>query len=866
MVMTASQGDETSKTEINSSTIEASDSSLRSVCYQCGSHNNPNIDISYPVLGQERYFCCYGCHAVAKTIVESGMEGYYQHRETVDGSQGPTEDLPEFLKNLTVYDNLEVQQSFVRAKKDGLQEAYLILEDIRCAACVWLNEQQLRALKGVMDVNMDYTSHQARVVWDPNIIALSEILKTIASIGYKAHPFDPTQREKLIEEQKRKSVSKILFSVLLGMEVMAHAIATYWMGGVQEDGNLALWEIIGRYTDLIVVTAMLGYSGADFYQSAWRDLKNKQLGMDVPIVLGLTTAYVGSVVATFTQQHDVYFDSIAMFIVLILIARYFELNGRIIAGNSLDRLLKIIPKKVTREGVNGVETVLVTELNVGDCILINPGETVPVDGKLYEGHSSFDESLLTGEVMPVMHRVGDQIISGSCNVDQPVKIKVERNSNESTLNDIKTLLDKGVESKPIYAILAQQAAKWFVLAVLIIASITTIVWWQLDPERVLPVVVSVLIITCPCALALATPVALSLSSGYFARLGVLPMRMAAIEELTSADTIVFDKTGTLTLGKPVLKEAWKPSNDGGFLEAKNLNDFDYLCSVAASLEWHSEHPIAKAIKNIDTQLHTGNSDQNTAPFKINKLINVPGEGIKGEIDGEMWSIGKLDFCGESIENLHSQQQKIIYSARNKGHIVIGLAKENKLKLLFVLEDALRPQVAETLAALKKQGMNKIIILSGDHPDSVKQIASKLGIKEYHGHKTPEGKLNWIQAYQKKGHKIIMVGDGINDAPTLAAANVSISFAEATELAQINSDFVLLSQQLERLPEMRNIAIRTRRIILQNLTWAIGYNFTAVPFAAMGLIPPWGAALGMSLSSFIVISNSLRLKFGEKNVK
>jgi len=733
---------------------------------------------------------------------------------------------------------------------------------------------------------MDYTSHQARVVWDPDVIALSEILKTIASIGYKAHPFDPTQREKLIEEQKRKSVSKILFSVLLGMEVMAHAIATYWMGGIKEDGNLALWEIIGRYTDLIVVTVMLGYSGADFYQSAWRDLKNKQLGMDIPIVLGLTTAYVGSVIATFTQQHDVYFDSIAMFIVLILIARYFELNGRIIAGNSLDRLLKIIPKKVTREGDDGVETVLVTELNVGDCILINPGETVPVDGILYEGYSSFDESLLTGEVMPVLRREGDQIISGSCNVDQPVKIKVERNSNKSTLNDIKTLLDKGIESKPIYAILAQQAAKWFVLAVLIIASTTMIVWWQIDPERVLPVVVSVLIITCPCALALATPVALSLSSGYFARLGILPMRMAAIEELTSADTIVFDKTGTLTLGKPVLKEAWQPSNDGGFLEAKTQNDFGYLCAIAASLEWHSEHPIAQAVKNIDIDLHTksqtnshtnshsnlhsGNTDQNTdhntAPFKVEKLVNLPGEGIKGEIDGNTWRIGKLDFCGESIDSLGSQQQEIINAARNQGHIVIGLAKENSLKLLFVLEDALRPKVTETLAALKKQGMNKIIILSGDHPDSVKQIASKLGIKEYHGHQTPEGKLNWIQAHQKKGHKIIMVGDGINDAPTLAAANVSISFAEATELAQINSDFVLLSQQLDRLPEMRNIAIRTRRIILQNLTWAIGYNFTAVPFAALGLIPPWGAALGMSLSSFIVISNSLRLKVGEKNVK
>ncbi len=866
MVMTASQEEGVLESEAESLACESSCSSECSICYQCGSPNNPKLEIHYPVLGKERCFCCYGCHAVAKMIVDNGMEEYYKYRESVDGSQVPTESLPEFLKDLSVYDNLEVQQSFVRAKKDGLQEAYLLLEDIRCAACVWLNEQQLRALNGVMDVSMDYTSHQARVVWDPRIIALSEILHNIALIGYKAYPFDPTQRENLIAEQKSKSISKILFSLLLGMEVMAHAIATYWMGGVQSDGKLALWEIIGRYTDLIVVTVMLSYSGADFYQSAWRDLKNKQLGMDIPIVLGLTTAYVGSVVATFTQQHDVYFDSIAMFIVLILIARYFELNGRIIAGNSLDRLLKIIPKKATREGIDGIETVLVTELNVGDCLLINPGETVPVDGLLHEGYSSFDESLLTGEVMPVMHHVGDKIISGSCNIDQPVKIIVERNSNESALNDIKTLLDKGIESKPIYAILAQQAAKWFVLAVLVIALITTVVWWQLAPERILPIVVSVLIITCPCALALATPVALSLSSGAFARLGILPMRMASIEELTSADTIVFDKTGTLTLGKPVLKDAWVLSDEGTFIEAKDTSDYEYLCEISASLEWHSEHPIAKAVKAIDTRLVKQKIVQNSAPFKVKNLMNFPGEGINGEIDGNFWSIGKLEFCSETVESLRADQQKMIVSARNKGHIIVGLAKQKKLQLLFILEDALRPQVAETLATLKKQGMNQIVILSGDHPDSVKQVANQLGIQEFYGHKTPEGKLNWIQARQKKGCKIIMVGDGINDAPTLAAANVSISFAEATELAQINSDFVLISQQLNRLPEMIRIAIRTRRIIVQNLTWAIGYNLVAVPFAAMGLIPPWGAALGMSLSSFIVISNSLRLKLGEKNDK
>ena len=836
----------------------------KTTCYQCGLPNPPNLDLHLPILGKERYFCCHGCYAVAKTIVETGNEDYYTFRETPDGSQGPVETVPEFIKNLQVYDKPEVQQSFVRSKEDGLQEAYLILEDIRCAACVWLNEQHLRSLEGIHDVSMDYTSHQARVVWDPKVIPLSEILQAIANIGYQAHPFDPVQREKLIAEQKRKSVNKILFSFLLGMEVMAHAIATYWMGGIKADGHLALWEIIGRYTDLIVVTAMLFYSGADFYQSAWRDLKNKQLGMDVPIVLGLTTAYIGSVIATFTQRHEVYFDSIAMFIVLILIARYFELNGRIIAGNSLDRLLKVIPKTAERLTDEGCETVLVTELKHGDLVKLNPGETVPVDGILHQGQSSFDESLLTGEVMPVLHQTGDTLISGSCNVDQPIVMRVERNSNQSTLNDIRTLLDKGIESKPEYAQLAEQAAKWFVLAILLIALATIAIWWQIDPERVLPIVISVLIITCPCALALATPVALSLSSGAFAKMGVLPMNMAAIETLSQADTFIFDKTGTLTQGYPRLKEIVLIDTEETHAtdQLKPNTPLSTYLAMAASLEWHSEHPIARSLKN-ETLLQQCHLNPEHPPFKVKQLVNTPGQGIQGVIEGKHWCIGKIDFCKDPDCPLAPVVEEKLMEARRAGHIVISLCQEGQVEALFILHDELRENGKEMVRQLKQQGIDHLVILSGDHPDSVARIAHELGIETFHGHLQPQDKLRWIQQHQQAGHKVVMVGDGINDAPTLAAADVSISFAEATDLAQMNSDFVLMTSKLDRLPKMRVITLKTRRIILQNLFWAVGYNFTAVPFAALGWIPPWGAALGMSLSSFIVISNSLRLKLLNK---
>ncbi|CAA6809308.1 MAG: Type cbb3 cytochrome oxidase biogenesis protein CcoI; Copper-translocating P-type ATPase (EC [uncultured Thiotrichaceae bacterium] len=693
---------------------------------------------------------------------------------------------------------------------------------------------------------MDYTSHQARVCWDPQRIQLSDILQAIASVGYKAHPFDPTQREKLIEEQKRKGFTRLLFSGLLGMEVMARATAGYWMGGVDAQGNLALWEILGRWTDFILVSIMLVYSGSEFYVSAWRDLKNRHLGMDLPIVIGLTTAYIGSVAATVQQAHDVYYDSIAMFIFFMLAARYYEFKGRLLAATSLDRLLKVIPKtsqRLTSKGQkNDLETVLITELALGDHVLINPGETVPVDGCLVEGNSSFDESLLTGEMMPVTYSSGANLVSGSCNIEQPVVMEVTRTYMESTLTDIHALLERGLESKTHYSLMAEIVAKWFVLAILIIASLTAIYWLVNDPEMALPITVSVLIVTCPCALALATPVALALSSGLFAKMGVLPIKMSMIEGLSQSDTVVFDKTGTLTEGQPTLTKTLV-YNDSEFNEAQ-------LQQIASSLEWLSEHPIAHAFKN-----------GNEPAFLVDELKNHPGSGIAGEIDGQPWQIGKLSFCTDE-SSLKPPLKDLIHQARQETGIVIGLSRNQQLQGVFILHDPLRAGGQSMIEALKAQGVRNIAILSGDHPDSVSKVAKKLGITEYYGHMQPQDKLAWIQQQQAQGHHIVMVGDGINDAPTLAAADVSISFTSATDLAQINSDFIIMGKPINVIPKLRTLSQKTRRIIIQNLSWAAAYNFLAVPFAVMGWIPPWGAAIGMSLSSFIVISNSLRLRNSE----
>ncbi len=827
---------------------------LFSHCYQCGLPNNETEHITKQILGTERYFCCHGCKGIAELIVSTFNEDYYRLREKPDASFA-SEITRLSLEQIANFDRTEVQLDFIRhpdPDKQNIVEAYLLLENIRCAACIWLNERHIRQLKGVQKVRVDYTSQQAYIIWDEQQIKLSEILKAIASIGYSALPFDPEHREKLIKEQKRKNSTRLLFTALLGMEVMAHAIATYWMGGFDSAGQLQLWEKIGRWTDLLVVSIMLVYSGADFYISAWRDIKNKHAGMDLPIVIGLSSAYIGSLIATIRQQHDVYFDSIAMFIFLMLAARIYELKGRLVAANALDRLLKIIPKTANRILINQsnrIEEILITEIAEGDIVLVYPGEIVPLDGKIISGKSSFNESHLTGEMMPVVHQVGDDIINGSCNIDQPIQLEVSKTYSQSTLFNVFKLMEKGSSTRFNYTPLTEKFAQWFVWAILMIAAISVLFWSLVSPSQVLPVTIAVLIVSCPCALALATPVAVSLSSGILASDGILSINMKAMENLAQAETFVFDKTGTLTLGKPVLIDNIVPTTKITFDEKK------HLLNIAVSLEWTSEHPIAQAFKRSSP----------ICPYQMSHHTNFPGQGVAATINKEQWKIGKLSFCCPKQQQDPDMLQQI-EQARSQIYIPVFLSKNDSLMGYFLLKDPLRASAANIVPALKRLGVKHFYILSGDNSANIAPIASELGIGKFYGSMSPQDKLDWIQSEQSSGHRVVMIGDGINDAPILTAADASISFSEASDLAKINSDFVILGQNINLVPKLYERAKKNRAIIIQNLTWAIVYNLVAIPFAFIGWLPPWGAALGMSLSSFIVISNSLRLNLFFKKTK
>ncbi len=820
-------------------------------CYHCGLAIGK---VSVPfliILGKERHFCCLGCRSVSQLIIDNGIEDYYQFRDIQYQASSPENQRgKESNQRWHIYDEDSFQRPFVKQFDGQIREAHLLLERIRCAACVWLNEQYLQNVDGIIEVSVDYTSHQLRVRWDNQKIALSQILQAVESIGYQAHPFESSTREKLIKEEKSKSAGRLIFSAILSMEVMAHALATYKLGGVDEFGQLQLWEVIGRWTDLFVVTALMVYAGRDFFSSAWRDLKNHHIGMDVPIVIGLSAAYIGSFVATINQNAHVYFDSIAMFITLMLAARYFELKGRLLAAASFDRLLKITPQVAYKYNAAGQEKeVLVADLIPGDLISICPGQVIPVDGVLQQGYCYVNESQLTGEVLPVIRHKGDTLYAGSCSIDQQLVVKVTKSVNRSTIQNIIRLMQEGLEAKPQLAMLADKIAKWFVLGLIVLATFTCLFWLYKEPSEALAITISVLMVTCPCALALATPVALSLSAGILSEKGILPLDLSVIDRVSTADVIAFDKTGTLTTGKPQLDEML-------LIEQSGFVSQDDCLQVAAALESGSEHPVAKAIHRKAKESHVDNTGDDA--LNVSNRKNIPGCGIEGIIDGNNWKIGTFTFTNIQT-GLSVSLKEHIEQARKQRKIVVALSCNDDLVCVIILSDPLRSQTYDVIEALKQQGIKKVAIISGDHQDSVDAVGQLLGSDENHGGMSPFDKLHWIQQQQAQGHRVIFVGDGVNDAPVLAAADVSVSFSEATDLAKIHSHFLFINPTLSKLPFLIKSVKRTDQIIRQNFIWALVYNLLAIPFAAMGWIPPWGAALGMSISSFIVVLNAMRIK-------
>jgi P-type Cu2+ transporter len=801
-------------------------------CFHCGLPVPTAGRWRVVVLGELRDFCCGGCEAAASAISAGGLEDYYRLRT----SNSPTVIPNDAEARERLFDREELQAAFVR-RIGGLREASLLLAGIRCPACLWLNEQRLRSLPGIVEVSVSYASQSARVRWDSERTALSEILAAVRQIGYEAQPIDSSHRTGLDQEASRRNASRLLFAGVLGMMVMSLALAAYFLGGPDGRGKLPLWETFARWCELGGTAILLAYPGQEFFAGAWRDLRHWRAGMDVPIVLGLLAAWVGSSWATVRGAGEVYYDAIAMLVFFVLLARAFETRARLAAAAVVDRLAVIEPATARRVGADGAESkVAAIELRAGDQVRVLPGEIVPADGTIVDGRSAFDEAVLTGEPYPHRRGPGETVVAGSCNRNQPVLLRVIRAGEESTLAEVRRLIDRGLASRPRVAQRADKMANGLVWVVLLAAAATALFWALRAPARALPDAAAVLIVTCPCALALATPIALALGAGHLISVGIVPARLAAIEALADADTAAFDKTGTVTAGVSRLESV---QAFGGLSEEEAL-------LAAAALESWSSHPIAQAILKKVAGRPQGHS------------VICHDQGIEGTVQGKRWWVGSPRMAfGPALAPVEVEEG--LARAKKRGQLAAVVSDRRGRGALLVLTEALRPGANGMLTELGRLGIGRTALLSGDTRERVEWLAGALGFDDARAEMTAAGKLEWIRTEERSGAHVLYIGDGLNDAATLSAASVSISFAQAPQVSRSRSDFLILGEDLSVLPSARQIARRCCRILRQNVVWAVSYNLLAVPLAAAGFVPPWAAAAGMSASSLLVVANALRLR-------
>lgn len=805
----------------------------RPLCFHCTLPIPDNADFPVKLDGKIRGTCCAGCQAVTKTIVDNGLGDYYLHRQNSAEKVEPLAD--ELLQQLKLYDNEEIQQSFVLNESAEVREAALILEGITCAACVWLNERHLSHLKGVLSADINYTSHRARVRWDNTQITLSQILGAISAIGYRAHPFDAAKQDALAQKERKTALLRIYLAGLSMMQVMMYAVPLYLANSGDMSSDM---EELLRWASLILTLPVICYSSQPFYQGSWRDLKAGRVGMDVPVALGITTAFSASVWATLTQSGEVYFDSVSMFVFLLLGGRYLEMLARRKAGSAVEKLVKLIPSFAHRLSdyprSHESQEAAVAQLAPGDYLLIREGETIPADGKIAEGQTLVDESLLTGESRPLPKAAGDELVGGSINRGSAVVLQVSHIGAQSILSGIVRLMDRAMAEKPRFAQLADRVSAWFVALLLFVAAMTAIGWYQHDPHKALWITVSVLVVSCPCALSLATPAALAAATGKLAQLGLLITRGHALETLAKVDCVVFDKTGTLTTGCIRLRDACY------------FGDPVKADSLACAIEQHSSHPIAQAFRKL-----------NATACHISDVSYLAGSGLQAACAEQIYRIGKLEYVAELVGNTSPPSFDLPEEST-----LIFLGTTNNWLACYAVGDVLRPESLDVISALRTQGM-ELILLSGDRQEAVDNIANQLHISNRQAELSPKQKLDALAALQQAGKTVLMIGDGINDAPVLAAAQVSIAIGSGSDIARASGDIILLTESLHPVLDGISMSRRGMNIIRQNLVWALIYNVVALPLAMAGMITPWLASLGMAGSSFLVVANALRLSKAPK---
>lgn len=791
-------------------------------CFHCGGPLG-DAPLSADVAGGPRPFCGPDCLAVAQRIHARGLDEFYRFRVQPTGT-AKAEDTR--VARWAAYDRDGLQREFVSELPGGSRRAQLLLDGVRCAACGWLIENALATVPGVESIRVDPVTARAELQWDPQRLRLSEALAQLARLGYRPSPYTADATDAQARDEQRSALKRLIVAGLGMMQVLSFAVALY--AGAWREPE---YQAFLRFVSLLVATPVVFYAGAPFFVGAWRRLRAGALGMDVPVAIAIGAAWAASVWNSFRGGGEVYFDSATMFVFFLSAARFLEMSGRHRALGLTAALARHLPKTATRLRGGRTEEVAVLELEPGDRVRVQPGQALPADGRLLSGRAELDESLLTGESRPVSRRAGEVVAAGSLARHRPLELEVTAVGADTLMAQIARLVGDARERKPRLAALADRVAGQFVGGVLLAAALTGIAWWQLAPERAFETVLAVLVVTCPCALALATPAALTVATAALARAGVLLRRGDALEGLARASDVVFDKTGTLT----------EPGSDlAGLRRLREELDEQSLLEAAAALEAQSEHPLARAFPPPPDGLQAA------------EVEVFPGRGLSGRVAGRRWWLGSRAFIAEV-----TGQEPLAPATARPSERPVFLADERGPVAMFLLSERLRPGAAAAVERLRRLGL-RLHIASGDGPGPVAALARRLGIDDWHAALRPEDKLRLVEIWQSEGRRVVMLGDGINDSPVLAGADVSIAMGAGTSLAQHSADCVLMGEDLGALAQAFTTARRCLRVVRQNLGWALLYNLVALPLAASGQLSPWMAALGMSASSLLVTGNALRL--------
>ncbi|HSC75785.1 MAG TPA: heavy metal translocating P-type ATPase [Pseudomonadales bacterium] len=808
-------------------------------CFHCNeqlARDNPQ-KFSATIAGAVKNFCCPACLTVTNTIYQLGLEQYYQQRD--QKPQNPVA-IPQDFSDMDIEAS---HQDFVHLRRDGKYEAQFFIADIHCASCCWLIEKHLANIAGVEEAQVHLNNHKLTLRWHDSNLRISNIFRALANIGYRALPWQPAQQQEHAQLQQRQLLQRLGVAGILGMQIHMIAMGSYFGA----DSSEQHWQ---NWVALLLSLPIWFYCADIFFRSAWRSIQYNirvifsnntsgfhpplSSGMDLPIALAIIAAAIASVIALLLQSSDVYFDSIAMLVFILTAARYLELRSH----NRMAEFSQqpVLPQYCTRIIDSMQERISIHNLKINDTIYIAAGNVIATDGMVIEGVGSAEEAAITGEFTAVQKNIGDTVIAGTTLTGGELWVRVHSWGLQSHLAQLHQRMEAALLRKHATTPY-DRAAFYFTPLVLLIAIASGLFWCWTEPGKALPAFLAVLVASCPCALSLAIPAALSAATLQLRRQGILLSNNQVLHQLPQTHCFVFDKTGTLTQGRMAIVD----TKIHGNLSAETC------LSLACALESQSSHPVASAF-------HQHQRTTNPVLPLCSEIRHIVHCGIEGRIDNKLYRIGKLSWCIDACNMTNHQD----FSNANNANMIIALSDNNGLLASFTLGDTLRADAKTCLTELQAPHQNHCSILSGDHSSAVTDIARQLAIKDIHQNCTPTEKVSVLTNLKQQYGSVMMVGDGINDGPVLAHADISVALAEASQTAQLAADVILLNNRLSDILVLRAMAMRTRNITRQNIAWALLYNISILPLAATGLLPPVVAAIGMALSSLLVSGNAVRL--------